>query len=73
MGAMRRLLVMILLAGAFLGGYYLRGLDGSPDVFGWIREKHAKFSEAGQTAAAEAHHEEDRSLYARLADRFQSE
>jgi hypothetical protein len=45
---MRRFLVTILIAGAFLGGYYLGGQQGSPDIFGWARQAYPRFAEAGR-------------------------
>ena len=55
---MRKLLVLILLIGAFAGGYYLRGRPNSPDVFGWVRRTvhtwtGAQGDRAGQQAAAQ--------------------
>ena len=32
---MKRLISLILLSGAFLGGYYLGRLPNSPDLIGW--------------------------------------
>ncbi len=37
---MRRLLASILIVGAFLGGYHLGHMEGSPDIFAWAR-RHA--------------------------------
>jgi len=54
---MRKVLVLILLAGAFLGGYYCRGLPGSPDVFAWTRQMYADLTDDG-AAAAQAHREQ---------------
>ena len=54
---MRKVLVLILLVGAFLGGYYCRGLPRSPDVFGWARQAYADLSDDGG-AAAPAHREQ---------------
>jgi len=67
---MRRLLTLIVLAGAFLGGYYLRGLDGSPDIFGWFQENYPRFSQAGQALADEISDPDGTDLRAQLADRF---
>ena len=32
---MRRLIKTVLLVAVFLGGYYLGGLPGRPDIIGW--------------------------------------
>jgi hypothetical protein len=45
---MRRLLSSILILGAFLGGYYLGGQEGSPDIFAWARRAYPRFAEAGR-------------------------
>jgi len=46
---MTRLVVLILLVGSFLGGYYLGHLENSPDVFGWLGGAYAN---AARTAEA---------------------
>jgi len=43
----RRLLLTILMAGVFLGGYYLGRIPGSPDVIAWVGERLPKADEAG--------------------------
>lgn len=35
---MRKLILLILLAASFLGGYYLGRRPGSPDVIRWCRQ-----------------------------------
>jgi hypothetical protein len=35
---MKRVLMLLLLVGAFLGGYYLGRLPNSPDIFAWGRQ-----------------------------------
>jgi hypothetical protein len=49
---MRRLLVTILIVGAFLGGYYLGHQEGSPDIFGWAQKAYPQFAEASRGAVA---------------------
>lgn len=48
LAAVRRLLTIILLVGAFLGGYYLGHCEGSPDIFAWARNNYPRFAAAGQ-------------------------
>ena len=38
------MLIILLLGGAFMGGYYARGLEGSPDVFGCFNEAYENAS-----------------------------
>ncbi|HUU22641.1 MAG TPA: hypothetical protein VM389_08915 [Phycisphaerae bacterium] len=45
---MRRLLVTILIVGAFLGGYYFGRQPGSPDVFGWAQKNYPVVAEGFQ-------------------------
>ena len=33
---MKKFIVIVLMTGTFLGGYYLGRLPGSPDMFGWM-------------------------------------
>jgi len=42
---MKRLLISMLLAGAFLGGYYLGHEPDSPDIFGWAKKTYARLSD----------------------------
>jgi len=48
---MRRLLVTILIVGAFLGGYHLGRQPGSPDIFGWAQRNYPAAAEAFRSAA----------------------
>ena len=48
---MTRLVVLILLVGSFLGGYYLGHLENSPDVFGWLGGAYAKAARTGEDLA----------------------
>ena len=50
---MKRLLTLMLLAGAFLGGYYVRGLPGSPDIFDsdclkWLEKGYRQARQLGE-------------------------
>ena len=48
---MRRLLITVLIVGAFLGGYHLGRQPGSPDIFGWARRNYPEAAEAFRSAA----------------------
>jgi len=48
---MIRTLAVLLLIVAFLAGYYVGRLPGSPDVFAWARETYQKASEYGSKGA----------------------
>jgi len=48
---MRMLLGMVLLAGAFLGGYYFGRQPGSPDIFGTASQVMSKIRQTGGTVA----------------------
>jgi len=49
---MKKLILLVLVASAFLGGYYLGRLPGSPDVFGWSKRTYRQVTAwAGQAAA----------------------
>ena len=50
---MKRLVILMLLAGAFLGGYYVRGLPGSPDIFDsdyskWLEKGYRQARQLGE-------------------------
>ena len=47
---MKRVLTLLLLAGAFLGGYYLGRLPNSPDIFAWARSTFDQATEMGREA-----------------------
>jgi len=49
---MRRLLVIIFMLGAFLGGYQLGRQPGSPDLIGWARKNYPKVAQAGRDIIA---------------------
>ena len=49
---MKRLLVIILIVTAFLGGYHLGHKEGSPDITGWAQKAYPKVVEAGREAIA---------------------
>jgi hypothetical protein len=49
-GTMKRVLTLLLLAGAFLGGYYLGRLPNSPDIFAWGRDTFDGAVEMGREA-----------------------
>jgi predicted esterase YcpF (UPF0227 family) len=48
MDFVKRLLALILLTGAFLGGYYLGRLPESPDIFAWGRNAALRSAEIAQ-------------------------
>ena len=48
---MKKLILIILLTGAFLGGYYLGRLQGSPDIFTWAQDTCKQAAETGQHVA----------------------
>ena len=45
---MKRLLISILVTGAFLGGYHAGRQPGSPDIFGWARRNVPAMVQAGR-------------------------
>lgn len=47
---MKRVLTLLLLTGAFLGGYYLGRLPNSPDIFAWGRQNFDRAVEMGRRA-----------------------
>ncbi|MFP4055228.1 MAG: hypothetical protein ACLFV7_15330 [Phycisphaerae bacterium] len=49
---MKRLLALILLTGAFLGGYYLGRLPDSPDIFAWGRNAALRSAEIAHKVIA---------------------
>ncbi len=49
---MKRLILAILLMGAFGGGYYLGHLPGSPDIFAWAADTYSQAADAGHKLAA---------------------
>ena len=58
---MLRLIVLVLLGGAFLGGYHLGRKEGSPDIFGWaektcgqVNRTAGKLSAVGKNFASSA-------------------
>ena len=56
----RRLGIILLLA-AFVGGYYVRGLPGSPDVFRWVSGVYDRVDKATNDIAVKAQ-QDDTSL-----------
>jgi len=48
LGTMRRLLVFLLLAAAFVGGYHVGRQPGSPDIIGWAQDAYPHVVEAGR-------------------------
>ncbi len=57
---MKRAFVLILLTGAFLGGYYLGHLPNSPDIFAWGRETFEQAVEMGHEVQQRLGWETDR-------------
>lgn len=55
---MRRLIKLILLAGIFLGGYYLGGLPDRPDVFGWAGRVCHGIDRTTREISSKAHREQ---------------
>jgi len=51
---MTRLVVLILVVGSFLGGYYLGHLENSPDVFGWLEGAYSKVARTADDLSAES-------------------
>ena len=49
--AVRKFILLILLMGAFLGGYHLGRTPGSPDVFSHARRTYRRASHAGKALA----------------------
>ena len=49
---MKKLIFIVLLAAAFVGGYHLGRQPGSPDIVGWGRDVYDQASGAGQHVAA---------------------
>jgi hypothetical protein len=49
---MKTLILLIVLAAAFLGGYYLGHQPDSPDIFGQAQKVYQRVSAAGQQFAA---------------------
>ena len=49
---MKILLGMILVGGAFLGGYHFGHRQGSPDLDGWVQQAYPKVIQAGRDAIA---------------------
>jgi hypothetical protein len=49
---MRQLLVIILVGGAFFGGYHLGHREGSPDLTGWVQHAYPKVVQAGRDVIA---------------------
>jgi hypothetical protein len=49
---MKQLLVIILVGGAFFGGYHLGHREGSPDLTGWVHDTYPKVVQAGREAVA---------------------
>jgi hypothetical protein len=49
---MKLLLVIILVGGAFFGGYHFGHREGSPDLTGWVQQAYPKVVQAGRDAIA---------------------
>lgn len=49
---MTKLILLILLAASFLGGYYLGRKPGSPDVIGWCRQTCQRSADTATHVAA---------------------
>jgi hypothetical protein len=45
---MKKVIILTLLLGAFLGGYYLGHQPNSPDVFGWADKVYHRVVDAGK-------------------------
>ena len=51
---MKKFIALILLAGAFLGGYYVGRLPSAPDIFSWADKTYEQAQQAGGKFAASA-------------------
>ena len=49
---MKKLLLLILLTGAFLGGYYLGRQPNSPDIFAWAQNTYNQAVDVGHQLSA---------------------
>ena len=49
---MKRLIIMLVVAGAFLGGYYVGHQPGSPNIFLWVQQTYGQIAEAGSGLGA---------------------
>lgn len=56
---MKNLVLLILLLGAFLGGYYARSLPGSPDIFAWGRRSYQQGADLYRKVSGAADAETD--------------
>lgn len=48
----KRLFIMMLLSGAFLGGYYFGHQPDSPDIFAWAQDTYGQANDAGNKLSA---------------------
>jgi len=52
LGVFKKVFILILLAGTFLGGYRLGRRPGSPDIFAWAQQRYRQAAEMGKGLAA---------------------
>ena len=48
----KKLFILMLLSGAFLGGYYLGYQPDSPDIFAWAKDTYNQANDAGSKLSA---------------------
>ena len=52
LGVIKKVFILILLAGTFLGGYRLGRRPDSPDIFAWAQQRYRRAAEMGKSLAA---------------------
>lgn len=70
---MKRVLTLLLLTAAFLGGYHLGRLPNSPDIFAWGRRTFDRALEMGRSAEQYVTEEDRDETGSAEADRVPSE
>lgn len=68
---MKRLLLLILLSGAFLGGYYLGRQPNSPDIFAWAQKTYHQAADVGHQLSAALNDDPGSTLQAVAAEEIE--
>ena len=71
LGTMKKLLLLILLTGAFLGGYHLGRQPNSPDIFAWAQKTYNQAVDAGHQLSAAVNDDSGSMLQAVAAEEIE--